>query len=249
MFSKAPIDGPDKRLARYDHLIIHCSATPPTIAVDAKWVDYSHKQRGFSGCGYNAVVTRHGDWQDSDDGFPTRLIGRQGAHVGDCGPGWNGRSFGICLAGGVDKNDKPQMNYSESQLVTLEYGILHFLRLHPHPESVTIMGHRDLIKKCHAPPKACPCFDVTEWWIDLGHLARVEDRKKSRVVPAPSKVDEDMIAKNHISKLLLPETYTVQAGDSLFKISGTYGVTAQKIRELNNLKGDLIKVGQKLRLR
>ena len=48
--------------------------------------------------------------------------------------------------------------------------------------------------------------------------------------------------------ILLKRTinYKVRYGDSLSKISYKYGVRVSDIRKWNNLKSDLIKVGQKL---
>ena len=163
MFDRAPSRGPDPRLTRYDHLVVHCTATVTILNADAAWVDGVHRTRGWSMCGYHAVIPRRGEWQDDDGGFRARPIGRSGAHVGACGRGWNGRSFGVALAGGLDSGGRPDMNFSAVQMETLHAGILHFLLLHPDPQSVTVLGHRDLIARTDAPPKACPCFDVRAW--------------------------------------------------------------------------------------
>ncbi len=163
----------DPRLARYDHLIVHCTATPPQLDVDAVWVNRLHRARGWRCCGYHAVITRDGLWQDSDDGYPTRPIGESGAHVGSCGRGWNGRSFGVALAGGVKKgifggknrtwSTPAQNNFTLHQGAALYCGIRRFLKLHPQSDVVTVLGHRDLIAITGAPPKDCPSFDVDEW--------------------------------------------------------------------------------------
>ena len=151
----------DKRLEIYDHLIVHCTATPPNLDADAAWVDRVHRARGWRCCGYHAVITRDGIWQDSDDGHPTRPIGETGAHVGSCGTGWNKRSFGVALAGGVEKyNNRAVDNFTMRQGATLALGLHRFLELHPRWEDVIILGHRDLIAMTNAPPKDCPSFDV-----------------------------------------------------------------------------------------
>ncbi len=158
----------DPRLARYDHLIVHCTATPPQLDVDAVWVDRLHRARGWRCCGYHVVITRDGLWQDSDDGHPTRPIGESGAHVGNCGRGWNGRSFGVALAGGVSvAGGRGMDNFTLAQGATLYRGICRFLKLHPQSTIVTVLGHRNLIALTGAPPKDCPSFDVGKFMDEI----------------------------------------------------------------------------------
>ena len=221
----------DTRLTRYDHLIIHCTATRDNQEnVDAAWVDNAHKRRGWSGCGYQAVVTRVGEVQTYDNGFPARPVTRQGAHVGDCGAGWNRRSFGISLAGGIDVNGDAEENFSDAQYNALVEFIADFLDSHAKPEVVKIMGHRDLIQLTGEPPKSCPCFDVDDF------LA-VNDLLNS---------EEDIIMPSTDSPMLLPKTYTIKSGDSLWKLSRLFSVTVESIRQNNNLSSDIIHPGQVL---
>jgi len=42
----------------------------------------------------------------------------------------------------------------------------------------------------------------------------------------------------------VPTTYTVQAGDTLWRISQMFGTTVDRLMELNNLTGTLINIGQ-----
>lgn len=236
MLSKSA--APDPRLSRYDHVIVHVTATNPTQDFDDKDIDKMHRKRGFASCGYNALIKRDGTWLDSDMGAVTRPIGKQGAHVGGCGPGWNGRSFGVSLVGGVDETNRPDFNMTGAQMDTLEDGIMRILDLHPRGRgSVRIMGHRDLIRETDAAvKKACPCFDVIPWWD--GVLNGEDD----------SGDDEDPFGFG--SLVDQPAFWTVASGDSLSNIVKVTGVSLQTIRQLNpditNI--DLIAVGQIIRL-
>ena len=45
-----------------------------------------------------------------------------------------------------------------------------------------------------------------------------------------------------------PRVHVVEAGETLFRISRTYGVSVDRLRALNGLEGDNIQVGQRLRI-
>lgn len=45
-----------------------------------------------------------------------------------------------------------------------------------------------------------------------------------------------------------PNEHVVQSGDTLFRIASEHGISVAELRQLNNLNGDLIMVGQRLRL-
>lgn len=143
-----------------DHIIIHCAATPPTADIGAVDIDKWHRAKGWWGCGYHYVIRRDGTIESAARGNRTRPLEKSGAHVGDCGPGWNKRSVGVCLVGGVDKDMQPQSNFTMEQFESLQVVLAELEELFP---GCTIMGHRDLIKLTGAPPKACPSFDVKTW--------------------------------------------------------------------------------------
>ena len=145
-----------------DHLIIHCSATKAGQNITATDIDRWHREKGWWGNGYHYVITRDGRIQSSENGDRCRPLDKAGAHVGDCGPGWNGRSIAICMAGGVGENGKAEDNFTPEQFAALETLVVATLQRFP---SIThIGGHRDLIRKTKAPPKDCPSFSVKDWF-------------------------------------------------------------------------------------
>ena len=97
----------------------------------------------------------------------------------------------------------------------------------------------------HAKPCACGAADckcVVE--PPPAQPAKVEDlAKKPDPAPAPAPAPAQAAPAE-------PETsiYVVQSGDYLAKISKRFNVTIASIKSLNNLKGDVIRVGQKLKI-
>ncbi|VEI05004.1 C40 family peptidase [Kurthia zopfii] len=57
-----------------------------------------------------------------------------------------------------------------------------------------------------------------------------------------------LFVANHDDAEASTKSYTVKAGDNLSGIASKYGTTVSNIKQLNNLKSDMIYVGQKLRL-
>jgi N-acetylmuramoyl-L-alanine amidase len=110
-----------------------------------------HQARGWATTGYNFVIRRSGLIEAG------RGIGEVGAHV----RGFNSRSLGICMAGGVRDRVSmlPENNFTPEQFSALEI-LLHAL-LHIYPEA-KVCGHRDLAAT------DCPSFDVVEWAKDKG---------------------------------------------------------------------------------
>lgn len=148
-----------------DHLIIHCSATPPSQDIGAAEIDRWHRAKGWWGNGYHFVIRRNGLIESQATGSRCRPLDQAGAHVGDCGPGWNKRSIGICLIGGVDEKNRAEDNFTPKQYASLKDLVEYLVRSYP---GVKVMGHRDLIKLTGAAPKDCPCFEVSDWLKHVG---------------------------------------------------------------------------------
>lgn len=136
-----------KKRKTTDHIVVHCAATPPDMDIGRREIDRWHRGRGFLGIGYHFVIRRNGDIEK----------GRELEAIGAHARGFNNRSIGICLVGGVDEHNKPQDNFTEEQKKNLALLIDQMLTIWP---DCKVVGHRDL----PGVQKACPSFDVGPWW-------------------------------------------------------------------------------------
>lgn len=225
----------------YDHLIVHCTATPADRDEDAASIDRMHRVKGWSKNGYNAIITRDGELQTAETGHRCRPFDETGSHVGGCGPSWNKRSLGISLVGGVkDDGVTPEANFTEAQYKTLMETIEVWCKRFNIP-SENVMGHRDLIKRTNSAPKACPCFSVGEL------LAEHDDVETYDRIRLPF-FNRSRKRLERGEKLGIKKIYTVQNGDTLWSISRATGVRLSDLRAMNALTGDMITPGQELRL-
>lgn len=125
-------------------LVVHCSATSPTVKVNAQIVRAWHLQKGWRDIGYSHVICRDG----------TVELGRPMEQVGAHVEGHNANSTGICMAGGVAKDNKtPEDNFTPAQWASLSKLLHELLTQFP---KATVLGHRDFPQVA----KACPSFSV-----------------------------------------------------------------------------------------
>jgi len=131
--------------ARVGFIVVHCSATKPSMDWDVADVRRAHLRRGFVDVGYHYVIKRDGTVQEG------RPLNRQGAHA----ERYNHLSVGVCLIGGVTEKDVDvaEDNFTEAQFASLKRLLAKLHDQFPHAE---ILGHRDLPNV----RKACPSFDV-----------------------------------------------------------------------------------------
>lgn len=232
---------------RWSHIIVHASATPPSLDVGADWVDRVHRELGWVMCGYHVIIRRDGTIEYELNGARTRPINRNGAHVGGCGPRWNKVCFGICMIGGVKEDKKtPENNFTKAQMKSL-WAVVSEAQLAFAVPDHNVIGHRDLIKQTHAAPKACPCFSV-QAALFAGHDVDSQGRKDfafDQSKRPPNKKGD---------KLAVPKTYTCRAGDTLENLSWTYGIKLSAMVVQNNLEDayedieqGLLKAGKKLK--
>ena len=144
-----------------DLIVFHCSATKPSQHIGRAQIEEWHVARGFSGIGYHFVITRAGDLEL---GRPLEDIG---AHV----EGFNGRSVGVCMVGGLDERGQGLINapaqFTPPQWATARILVAFLRRLYP---DARICGHRDLSPDANKDGKieqrewlkTCPGFDAAE---------------------------------------------------------------------------------------
>lgn len=144
-----------------DYIAIHCSASKASMDIGAKEINQWHRQRGFVGIGYHFVIRRNGS---VETGRPVDTVG---AHV----EGYNSRSVGICLVGGLDEHGKSENNFTPAQFDALRE-LVRSLRS-KYPQAV-VQGHRDFPHVA----KDCPCFDVKKWYAESDAGAEYETVSK-----------------------------------------------------------------------
>lgn len=132
------------------YIAIHCSATPPTMDIGAREIKRWHIDRGFRTIGYHVIIRRDGTIEYG------RSFGVRGAHV----KGYNSKSLGVCLIGGVDSDMEAEDNFTDEQFSSLDRVLTALQGLFPEAE---VQGHRDF-PNVH---KACPSFNVKEWLYEL----------------------------------------------------------------------------------
>jgi len=113
----------------------------------AEDVDHEHRRQGYLSGGYHFVIRRNGKVE------PCRYRDDVGAHA----RGYNERSVGICLIGGVTEKDvnKAEDNFTPEQWAALAPLVKDLLKIYP---GCKVIGHNEVAKK------ACPSFNVQEWW-------------------------------------------------------------------------------------
>ena len=132
-------------------IVVHCSASRPSMDIGAKEIERWHKERGFFSLGYHAVIRRDGTIEDG------RALDQPGAHA----QRFNGQSVAVCLVGGVAEDGKTaENNFTPEQFYALRVLLAEWREKFP---TAVILGHRDLSE--YGPPirKDCPSFDVRGW--------------------------------------------------------------------------------------
>lgn len=131
-----------------NRVILHCTATPPSMDIGVKQVDEWHKAKGWDGCGYHFVIRLNGEIEYG------RPIDKFGAHV----KGHNSDSIGVAYVGGVNEEHDPEdtmYDCQETSFVDLYISLCTVLG------PLSLHGHNEFANK------ACPSFRVKDKFPDL----------------------------------------------------------------------------------
>ena len=129
-----------------DTIVIHCSATPPTMDISVETIREWHVgENHWDDVGYHHIVKRCGTLE------PARPEEMQGSH----NPQTNYRSVAVCLIGGSNASGDWENNFTDAQFVSLKSLILDLIKRY---EIKKIIGHYQVDDK-----KECPSFKVPEW--------------------------------------------------------------------------------------
>lgn len=126
---------------RTDFIVIHCAATKPSMDIGRKEIDRWHRANGWRMVGYHFIVRRDGTIEGG------REIQDQGAHA----RGYNHKSIGICMVGGIGEDGQPEDNFTDAQYKALVTLLSTLRKQYP---DTKIIGHNEISRK------ACPSFDV-----------------------------------------------------------------------------------------
>lgn len=128
---------------KINRIILHSTATPEGMDVDAKRITAWHKQRGWSTIGYHYVVKIDGTIEEG------RNVHTVGAHA----KGYNKSSIGVVYVGGCDEDMNPKDTRTEDQSLALANLLSALMDMYP---NATLHGHNEFANK------ACPSFNVQE---------------------------------------------------------------------------------------
>ena len=126
------------------YLIIHCAATKPSMDIGLTEIRKWHLDRGWRDVGYHYIIRRNGEVELG------RRIDDMGAHAS----GYNHKSIGACLIGGMADDNSAEDNFTDRQWTAL----LDLVKqIQVEYNDINIIGHNEVSKK------ECPSFDVQKW--------------------------------------------------------------------------------------
>ena len=128
-----------------DYIVIHCAATKTSMDIGAdKIKDWHVNGNGWRDIGYHKVIRRNGVVENGRD------LRDSGAHAA----GYNHKSVGVCLVGGMADDNSAENNFTDQQWTALKSLVREIKAEYPDAD---VIGHNEISQK------ECPSFDVQKW--------------------------------------------------------------------------------------
>jgi len=128
-----------------DYIVIHCSATKPRMDIGLTEIRKWHVQgNGWRDVGYHYIIRRNGEVELG------RSIRDTGAHAA----GYNHKSVGLCMVGGMAEDNSAENNFTAQQWTALLDLVKQLKSNYPDAD---VIGHNEISEK------ECPSFDVQKW--------------------------------------------------------------------------------------
>ena len=128
-----------------DYIVVHCAATNPSMDIGADTIrDWHVNGNGWRDIGYHLVIKRNGDVEKGRD------INDSGAHAA----GYNYKSSGLWLVGGLAEDNSAEDNFTAQQWTSL---LATVKELEVDFPNAKVIGHNEISEK------ECPSFDVQKW--------------------------------------------------------------------------------------
>ena len=131
-----------------DYIVVHCAATKASMDIGLTEIRKWHVQgNGWRDVGYHYIIRRNGEVELG------RSIRDTGAHAA----GYNHKSVGLCMVGGMAEDNSAENNFTPHQWVALIMEVKKLSETYP---DAKIIGHNEISEK------ECPSFDVQQWKAD-----------------------------------------------------------------------------------
>ena len=128
-----------------DYIVIHCAATKASMDIGLTEIRKWHVQgNGWRDVGYHYIIRRNGEVELG------RSIRDTGAHAA----GYNHKSVGLCMVGGMAEDNSAENNFTAQQWTALLDLVKQLKADYPEAD---VIGHNEISEK------ECPSFDVQKW--------------------------------------------------------------------------------------
>tara|TARA_Y100001937_G_scaffold17204_1_gene23744 strand:- start:418 stop:834 length:417 start_codon:yes stop_codon:yes gene_type:complete len=129
-----------------ESIVIHCSATKSSMDIGLVEIRKWHvEDNGWRDVGYHYIIRRNGEVE----------LGRRHDDTGAHAAGYNHKTIGVCMVGGMADDNSAENNFTDKQWTSVSDLIKQIKVNYP---DVNVIGHNEISSK------ECPSFDVQKWY-------------------------------------------------------------------------------------